>query len=58
MKIIKSTKNRVYDKVWLNKNIRRFIIRLGNWRPHPSFRQCVYEERYLNIETKIDTPLF
>jgi len=55
MNITKSTKNRVYDKVWLNKNIKAFYHK--TWKlgdPHPSFRQCVFES-WLNIETKIDT---
>ena len=47
MNITKSTKNRVNDKVWLNKT-----WKLGDH--HPSFRQCVFES-WLNIETKIDT---
>ena len=36
MNIIKSTKNRVYDKVWLNKNIKAFnykTCKLGDSTP-------------------------
>jgi len=55
MNIIKSTKNCVYHKVWLNRNIKAFYD-LEVRRPHFSFRQCVFES-CLNIETKIDTPI-
>jgi len=50
MNIIKSTKNHVYHKVWLNKNIKAFYHKtwkLGNPTP---LRQCVFES-CLNIET-------
>ena len=59
MNIIKSTKNRVYDKVWLNKNIKAFYHK--TWKlgdPTPLFASVYSRNAYLNIETKIDTPLF
>jgi len=58
MNIIKSTKNRVYDKVWLNKNIKAFYHK--TWKlgdPTPLFASVYSRNAYLNIETKIDTPI-
>jgi len=52
----KSTKTCVYDKI--KKKISMRVIK--TWKLgelHPSFRQCVFES-YLNIKTKIDTPIF
>jgi len=58
MNIIKSTTNRVYDKAWLNKNIKAFYHK--TWKlgdPNLLFAR-VWFESCLNFETKIDTPLF
>jgi len=57
MNIIKSTKNRVYDKVWSNKNIKAFYHK--TWKlgdPTPLFASVF--EPCLSIKTKINTPLF
>ena len=53
MKIIKSSKNRVYDKVWLNKNNGAFYHK--TWKlgdPTPLFASVYSRNAYLNIETK------
>jgi len=57
MNIIKSTKNRVYE-VWFNKNIKAFYHK--TWKlgdPTPLFASVYSRKPYLNIETKIDTPI-
>jgi len=54
--IIKSTKHRVYDKVWLNKNIKAFYHKTWKLGDPTPLRQCVFES-CLIIETKIDTPI-
>ena len=42
MNIIKSTKNRVYDKVWLNKNIKAFYHKAWKLREPTSLFASVY----------------